>query len=318
MGKHHCRVYSNLREAQFVGVYDINPKLTNELSQLYEVQAFDSIDELLANVDAVSIATPTPTHFEIIQNCLEHHVHFLVEKPLTDTLARAESLLKPMNESGLIIQVGHIERFNPTYVELKNVLEPMKVFAINFQRLSPYRVSNKDVDVVLDLMVHDLDLCNDLTGTNPTAVNAYGTKPFSESLDHVVAQLMYASGMMITLTASRITEQKVRMVEVTAEDAYVQADFLNKNIYIHRCSTGAYTSNYHNGVKYQQESLTQSILVPSAEPLALEIKHFMNCISQGRTPVVPASSGYLALELADRIRNQVDAVNTKIVHTPSS
>lgn len=316
MGKHHCRVHSNLREAELVGVFDINGKTTSELSQFYEVPGYDSLDHLLANVDAVSIATPTPTHFEIMQRCIEHHVHFLVEKPILDSIDHIESLINMVAGSGLVIQVGHIERFNPTFMELKHVVEHLKVFAINFRRLSPYRVSNKDVDVVLDLMVHDLDLCNDLTGLEPIAINAFGLNPFSDSLDHVVAQLMYSTGLVMTLTASRITEQKVRTVEVTAEDAYVEADFLNKSIYIHRCSTGEYSSNNNNGVKYQQDSMIQRIMVPSAEPLALEIKHFINCITNGSTPCVPISAGLQAFCLAERIRNQANEMNFKISPLP--
>jgi virulence factor len=274
------------------------------------------LDDLLTNVDAVSIATPTPTHYEIIQRCIEHHVHFLVEKPVIGSIDHIESLTELVEKSGLIIQVGHIERFNPTYVELKHVLENQNIFAINFQRLSPYRVSNKDVDVVLDLMVHDLDLCNDLTGLEPIAINAFGLNPMSDTLDYVAAQLIYSTGMVMTLTASRITEQKVRSVDVTTEDAYVEADFLNKSIYIHRCSTGEYSSNNNNGVKYQQESMIQRIMVPSAEPLALEIKHFVNCIIQGSKPSVPFSAGIQAFCLAERILNQANSINYKIAHEP--
>jgi predicted dehydrogenase len=305
MGKQHCRIYSNLRESQLTGVYDINPQTAHEVSQLYEIPACNTLDDLLANVDAVSIVTPTPTHFQIMQKCVKHGIHFLVEKPVIDSMQQAESLLKATNQGQLTCQVGHIERFNPTYVELRHVLENRRVFAINFQRLSPYRVSNKDIDVVLDLMVHDLDLCNDLMGCEPVAINALGISPFSETLDHVVAQLSYSTGQVIALTASRITEQKVRMVQVTAEDAYIEADFLNKCIFIHRGSTGEYTSNTSHQVKYHQESLVERIMVPSAEPLALEIRHFIQCVRQGRPPDVPISEGLKALELAEHIRLQV-------------
>jgi predicted dehydrogenase len=305
MGKQHCRIYSNLRESQLTGIYDSDPHTAYQVSQLYEIPACHTLDDLLADVEAVSIVTPTPTHLQIIQKCVKHNIHFLVEKPVIDSMQQAESLLKATNQSQLTCQVGHIERFNPTYVELRHVLENRRVFAINFQRLSPYRVSNKDVDVVLDLMVHDLDLCNDLMGCEPVAVNALGINPFSETLDHVEAQLSYSTGQVITLTASRITEQKVRMVQVTAEDAYIEADFLNKSIFIHRGSTGEYTSNTSHQVKYHQESLVERIMVPSAEPLALEIRHFIQCIRQGTTPDVPLSAGLKALELAEHIRRQV-------------
>jgi len=272
---------------------------------MYDVPIFQDIDDLLDEVDAVSIATPTPTHYDLVRRCVEHNVHVLVEKPVTETIENAEQLARMVADSGLIVQVGHIERFNPTYLELKKVIEILNVLAINFRRLSPYSVSNKDVDVVLDLMVHDLDLSIDLTGKEPASINALGLTPFSSGLDHVAAQLFYPEGPLITLTASRITEEKVRCVDVTAEDAFVEADFLNKNISIHRCSTGEYSPINHGGVKYRQESFIERILVPNAEPLGLEIKHFLECVSNQCTPCVSVLDGLKALRLALQIRSVV-------------
>jgi len=312
MGRHHCRVFASLRESQLMGILDINPKTANELSEIYDVPVFQEIDDLLEQVDAVSIATPTPTHSDLVLRCLEHGVHVLVEKPITETITQAEQLARMVEEKGLIVQVGHIERFNPTYLELKKVIEDLKVIAINFRRLSPYRVSNKDVDVVLDLIIHDLDLSIDLSGREPSSINAIGLMPFSDSLDHVAAQLYYAAGPLITLTASRVTEEKVRSVEVIAEDSFVEADFLNKNIQIHRCSTGEYSAQKQGGVKYHQESVIERILVPNAEPLALEIKHFLDCVSKKRLPCVSVLDGLKALHLAQQIRDVVQEQNLRI------
>ncbi len=292
-----------------VGIFDINKHAATELSEINQVPAYNNLDDLLNEVDAVSIATPTSTHFELITHCLDYKIHVLVEKPITDCMEHANQLVDLVDRNNRIVMVGHIERFNPTYIELKHVLETQKVLAINFRRLSPYRVSNKDVDVVMDLMVHDLDLCLDLTGTEPTSINAYGIKPFSDGLDHVVAQLFYSDGPLITLTASRITEGKIRMVEVTTEEAFIEADFLNKNIYVHRCSSGEYSSNKNDGVKYQQDSMIQRIVVPNAEPLALEIKHFLSCIINNTIPSVPIRTGIKALMLVEQIRQRAELAN---------
>jgi predicted dehydrogenase len=316
MGRHHCRVYATLRDSQLLGIYDTNPIVSQEYSALYDVPVYQDIDELLEHVEAVSIATPTPTHFHIVKRCLEHGVHVLVEKPITETIENAEKLTRMVDSGGPIVLVGHIERFNPTYLELKKVIEDMKVLAINFRRLSPYRGSNKDVDVVLDLMVHDLDLSIDLTGKEPGAINAFGLNPFSDGLDHVSAQLCYAGGPLITLTASRITEEKVRCVEVTAEQAFVEADFQNKSISIHRCSTGEYFAQNHSGVKYRQESLIERILVPSAEPLGLEIKHFLDCVGNKCSPSVSVRDGLRALRLAQQIRDVVSEHNIRLFSQP--
>jgi virulence factor len=316
MGQHHCRVYSNQREAQLVGVYDINPQVARETSGRYDVHDYLQLDDLLDQVDAVTIATPTPTHFDIAMKCLERKIHVLVEKPVTEKIEDAEHLARVIRDSVTIFQVGHIERFNPTYVELKKVLERLKVIAISFRRLSPYKVSNKDVDVVLDLMVHDLDLSNDLTGKDPVTITAYGLMPFSTSLDHVVAQLFYCNGPIITLAASRVTEQKIRAVEVTAEDAFVEADLMNKSISIYRGSTGEYSEKSRNGVSYHQESIIERILVPNVEPLGSEIKYFLECITQKRLPCVSIFDGLKALRLAQQICTLVNEQNLQFSGQP--
>jgi predicted dehydrogenase len=316
MGQHHCRVLANQKDAQLVGIYDIDTQVAKETSARYDVAEYKRLDDLLEQVEAVIIATPTPTHFDISMQCLERKIHVLVEKPVTEKVEDAEFLERYTRRNGSILQVGHIERFNPTYVELKKVLEEMSVIAINFRRLSPYRVSNKDVDVVIDLMIHDLDLSNDLTADDPLLVNAYGLMPFSDSLDHVVAQLVYYNGPLITLTASRVTEQKIRSVDVTAQDAFVEADFMNKSIFIHRGSTGEYSGKCRNGVSYHQESIIERILVPNAEPLALEIKYFLECIIKNHRPQVSIGDGLKALRMAQVISRLVNEQNHRFIRQP--
>jgi virulence factor len=316
MGQHHCRVVANQKDAELVGIYDVDAQVAKETSANYAVPQYQQLDDLLEQVDAVIVATPTPTHFDITMQCLERNIHVLVEKPVTEKVEDAEYLASYVQRNGTLLQVGHIERFNPTYVELKKVLDNMSLIAVNFRRLSPYRVSNKDVDVVVDLMVHDLDLSNDLTGREPVAINAYGLMPFSESPDHVVAQLVYNNGPLITLTASRVTEQKIRSVDVTTEDAFVEADFMNKSIFIHRGATGEYTGKCRNGVSYRQESIIECILVPNSEPLALEIKYFLECIIQHRQPRVSIWDGLRALRLAQDISKLVNEQNYRFSRQP--
>jgi virulence factor len=316
MGQHHCRVIANQKDAELAGIFDINAQVSKETAANYDVPQYQRLDDLLKQVDAVVVATPTPTHFDITMQCLERNIHVLVEKPVTAKVQDAEYLARHVQHNGTVLQVGHIERFNPAYIELKKVLAKISVIAVNFRRLSPYRVSNKDVDVVIDLMVHDLDLSNDLTGREPLTINAYGLMPFSDSPDHVVAQLVYHNGPLITLTASRVTEQKIRWVDVTAEDAYVEADFMNKSIFIHRGSTGEYTGKCRNGVSYRQESLIERILVPNSEPLALEIKYFLECITQHQQPRVSIWDGLKALRMAQDISQLVNDQNHRFSRQP--
>lgn len=306
MGIHHCRVYSSLRQVDFVGIYDIDDRAAGRVSRQYHVPVIDTIDELLDQVDAVSVTTPTPPHYELVKRCLANGIHVLVEKPFAETLEQAEELTQISEASGLVVQVGHIERFNPAYIELKHVLEEMSLLAINFRRLSPYQGSNTDVDVVLDLMTHDLDLVLDLIQEEPISINASGLKVFSDNLDHVIVQMSFVSSPMVTITASRVTEQKIRAIDVTARGAYIEADLLNKNISVHRRSFGEYLDQNHKNVKYHQESLVERILVPPIEPLVGEIVDFVNCIDERRMPKVSAREGTEALRLVFKIRELIE------------
>jgi predicted dehydrogenase len=306
MGQRHCRVYSNLRHAQLVGLLDANLETGYQVAKQYGVTAFEQMDDLLECVDAVSLAVPTPLHFDFAVHCLARGIHVLIEKPMTETIDQAEKLTRIAEGSGLVVQVGHIERFNPTYTELKNVLDDMSVLAINVRRLSAYLGSNTDVDVILDLMIHDIDLLLDLVGTEPTSVSAYGLTAFSGVADHVVAHLRFATGPLASVTASRVTEQKVRCIEVTAREAYIEADLLNKAISVHRRTSGEYLNQNRRGVKYRQESLLERIHVPTFEPLFLQLQSFVDCVLQNRPSIVSVRDGLRALRLAVAVRDSLE------------
>ena len=182
MGQNHCRVYSNLKNTKFVGVCDVNAEQGRDVARTYEVSYFREVDSLLENVDAVSICTPTPQHYEMVMRCLERNIHVLVEKPFTETLEQAQALKEAAEaKDNLVVQVGHIEMFNPTFSELRKVLEEMTPLAINFNRLSPFQGSNVDVDVVLDLMIHDIALVVNMFTSEPVSMDAYGFSVFSET-----------------------------------------------------------------------------------------------------------------------------------------
>lgn len=302
MGKNHCRVVGGLRRAVLAGICDQNVKAGVAVARQHEVPFFASVDELLDQVDAVTIAVPTPFHFDVASLCIARGIHVFVEKPITTTVEEADKLVALAEASGLVVQVGHIERFNPTYTELKNVLADMTPLAVNFRRLSQYAGSNMDVDVVLDLMIHDLDLMSDLLGSEPVQIDASGVTAFSGSLDHAIACVRTASGPLVTVTASRLTEQKVRQIEVTSLEAYVVADLLNKSISVHRSMVGEYVNHALRGVKYRQESIVESIHVPMAEPLLLEMQHYLDCVRTGAMPLVTAAQGAQALRLAMQVR----------------
>lgn len=306
MGQNHCRVFSNMRHAKFVGVCDVNGDLGKEIARKYEVSYFRDVDSLIENVDAVSICTPTPQHYELVMRCLDRNVHVMVEKPFTETLEQARALKEAAeSKRKLVVQVGHIEKFNPTFIELRKVLEGMTILAINFNRLSPFQGSNVDVDVVLDLMIHDIGLVVDLFETEPISMDAYGLSVFSDTIDHGLAVLRYDPGLLVSLTASRVTEQKVRGINVTSKEAYIEADLLNKNISVHRRTLGDYVNHKNSGVKYRQESLIERIVVPAMEPLFLELQDFVNCVIENKTPQVTAADGYNALRFVLLLRDKI-------------
>jgi len=305
MGQNHCRVYSGLPRAELAGIYDLDSQVGKVIARKFGAPYFSQLDDLLLNVDAISLATPTPQHYDLALHCLAHGVHLMIEKPIADTLEQADALTLSAEQSGLVVQVGHIERFNPTYHELKNVLESLTVLAINIRRLSAYEGSNKDVDVILDLMIHDTDLVCDLVGKEPASISAHGLTVSNRAIDHAIAQLTYESGPLLTLTASRVTELKVRSIEVTALEAFLECDLLNKTISVHRRTRGEYLNNNLQGVKYRQESIVERIHVPAYEPLYMELQHFVDCILDGIPPMVPARDGLKALRLAENIRQAI-------------
>jgi virulence factor len=317
MGERHCRVYSGLQNVEFVGVSDASPDRGRAVGATYGVPFYADYHELLRDVDAVSIATPTSTHYEVASQALYERVHVLVEKPLAGSLKEAHDLAWLAGQSSTVFQVGHIERFNPAFLELQVVLEDLQIVALAARRLSPFDTSNTDIDVVYDLMIHDLDLAVTLLGDEVEGVQAYGRSAHMDSADYVVASLSMTGGGIASLTASRLTEQKVRVLEITALGAYIEADLLNKSIYIYRRTLPEYVQSNQRPLRYRQESLVERIHVPTAEPLMLELQDFVRCIREGARPKVSAQAGLRALELAASVRDCLQPALSGVGETKS-
>ena len=203
MGQQHCRVYSTLRRAQLVGVHDVNPELgAATAATRWKCHSLPTLRSYWRRWKRSAWLLQRQATLIFRMTCLDHGVHLLVEKPITETLEQADQLTRTAEQSDLVVQVGHIERFNPAYIELKNVLEDFHMLAVNFRRLSAYSGSNKDVNVVLDLMIHDLDLVLDMIGEEPEEIVAYGLTALGNAVDHVNVQLSFKSGPMVSMTAS--------------------------------------------------------------------------------------------------------------------
>jgi virulence factor len=307
MGERHCRVYANLRIVDLIGIADLDADRGQSVAATYDTEYFLDYQTLLDEVDAVSIVTTTPSHFKLAMDVLQNNTHVLVEKPITETIEQAEQLVAEAEKQNMILQVGHIERFNPAYMELKNVIEGKNLVAVNIQRLSSFDASNTDVDVIRDLMIHDLDLVADLLGHEFDGLTAWGRSLSTNTTDHAVANFSFKDGPVVTLMASRVTEQKVRSIEVVADGTYVEADLLGKTVMMHRRTLPQYVDNQAG--KYRQESFIECIHVPMVEPLLLELRHFVECVGNQQPVSVSGHDGLYALKLADLVSEQVNQGN---------
>ena len=304
MGQRHCRVYSSLHHVDFVGICDLNAEVGQRVASAHDTRYFADVDELLTQVDAVTVATTTPAHYALVKRAIERGVHVLVEKPIAETIEQGRALVKLAAQYEVVLQVGHIERFNPTFLELRKLLAGKHIISVNMRRLSSFDASNTDVDVIYDLMIHDLDLMTSLLGDNFETKQAWGRSLSTHTVDHALAVFSYCDGPIATLCASRVTEQKVRAIEVVADGAYIEADLLGKSLVVHRHTFPRYVESGDVNT-YRQESLIERIHVPMNEPLALELNHFVDCVSEGRSSDVPGEDGVRAVELADQLVQQI-------------
>lgn len=309
MGERHCRVYANMPSVELVGISDMGIERGRAVAETYETHFFESYHDLLARVDAVTIATPTDTHFAVAADCLSAGVHILIEKPLAGTLTEARKLAKLAEESDLIVQVGHIERFNPAFLELESILQDMDVVGLAAHRLSPFDTSGTDADVIYDLMIHDIDIALALLPQGLAHIQATGRAARTTAVDYAIATLSFGDGPIASLTASRITEQKVRLLEVTTLGAYITADLLNKSIRVYRRAVPEFVSGEQRPLRYRQENLVEWIQIPTAEPLHLELQDFVRCARDGVRPKVSATEALHALTVASSISERI--------HTPS-
>mgnify|MGYP003564661528 CR=1 FL=1 len=310
MGQHHTRVLGLLKDVELYGVADINVTRGLDIASKYRVRFFEDYHDLLACVDAVCIAVPTRLHYQVGMECLNAGVHVLIEKPIAASIEEAESLVNAAADNNCILQVGHIERFNPAFQELGNVLKTENLLALEAHRMSPYSQRANDVSVVLDLMIHDLDLLLDLTASPVVKLTASGTqREASGYLDYVTANLRFANGAIATLTASKVTHRKIRTISAHCKNALIEADFLNNEILIHRQTTADYTTNYGQ-VLYRQDGLIEKVYTSKIEPLHAELEHFVSCVRGGNQPSVGGEQALKALRLASLVEQMAKETPT--------
>jgi predicted dehydrogenase len=301
MGQHHTRVLSLLKDVELIGVSDVNVERGLDIASKYRVRFFENYLEMLSHVEAVCIAVPTRLHYQVGLDCLQAGVHVLIEKPIAASIQEAELLVNAAAQYNCILQVGHIERFNPAFQELSKVLKTEELLAIEAHRMSPYSQRANDVSVVLDLMIHDLDLLLELAGSPVIKLSAAGSRASDSGyLDYVTATLNFANGIVATVTSSKVTHCKIRRIAAHCKNSLTEADFLNNEILIHRQTTANYTTDYGQ-VLYRQDGLIEKVYTSNIEPLHAELEHFVGCVRGGNQPSVGGEQALKALRLASFI-----------------
>jgi len=289
LGQHHARVYADLPGATLAAIYDADSSRAAEVAARHGVPAFGQLRELTDAADAISVAVPTVDHHRVARTLLEAGKDVLVEKPMTATLAEAEDLIGLASEKGAVLQVGHIERFNPAVDALrKAALQPR---FIEVHRLSPFSPRSLDVDVLLDLMIHDLDIVLCLDGSGAVQVDAVGVPVLTSKVDIANARLRFASGLIANLTASRVSAEKVRKFRVFSPKTYISVDFAARSAQVYRLIQG----------KGGPEITTEQTAAPDEEPLRRQLAAFVAAVRERTTPAVTGADGLRVLTLAHTV-----------------
>ena len=279
MGQYHGRVYAELWDVDLVGIVDIDPERAAAVAAQYDTAPFTDHRAMIGRVDVVSVAVPTELHFHVARDLLDAGVSVLVEKPITPTLDEARELYAIARRSGAILEVGHVERFNGAVQELRKIVD--RPILVECRRLGPFVPRVQKDTVVMDLMIHDLDIVLALIDSPLTRISAAGAVVLSDAIDVATVQLGFASGAIATITASRATEEKIRTLAITQPDAYIVLDYTDQDIQIHRRAAQEYTLN-RESIRYRQASFVEHLFVHRDNPLKLEIQHLIRSMQRAR------------------------------------
>lgn len=297
LGRFHAQKYAQSAQCRLVAVADARQDVREAVAAEVGTRAVADYRHLLGEVDAVSIVTPTPAHFSIARDFLAAGAHVLVEKPITDTAREARELIALAASRQRTLQVGHLERFNSAILAAEPHLRAPRF--VECHRLAPYKERGTDVNVVLDLMIHDIDLVQTIVAAPVLTIDAIGTPVFSDAIDIVNARIRFANGCVVNATASRVSLRTERKMRIFEDDAYLSLDLQQKILTLIRKREGAVTPS-ELPVNIQEQSLEQG------DALKAEIEAFLECIRTGRPPAVSGEDGLAALETAMRITEQVN------------
>ncbi len=293
-GQFHCKILSELSEVNFVGIYDVEPATGLAFSEIYKTTAFESFKDLVENIDALVVTAPTSEHFEIARYALLSGIHVFVEKPICASVTDASQLIELSRDRELVLQVGHIERFNPAF----QALHPLEFrpHYLESYRLAPFSPRGTDVSVVLDLMVHDIDLILKIVNKSVKKIEAAGIKVASENVDFANAQIEFENGCIANLTASRVAADRVRQLVFYQGKEQVVLDFVNRTA--KKSNVGFADDQVQNG---KLETKLEASNSSEINPLKQELLAFVHAVNQRQAPMVSAAEGTEALKIALKI-----------------
>ncbi len=282
LGTQHARILSYLEEADLQAVADIDFQKALQIGNRHGVRYFENYEDMIDEIDAAVVATDTSAHFKVSENLLRHGKHVLVEKPITETVEQGERLLELATKNGLILQVGHLERFNPAVEAVENMISDPRF--IEVQRLGSFSARSLDIDVVLDLMIHDLDIILALIKDEVVAIKSSGIHVVSEKTDIANARLEFRSGCVATLTASRVHQGKVRKLRIFEPTSYYSIDYIDQEVKVFPLDG--------------RQTDIKTLKIQKDEPLKRELKNFLECVDTGKMTKVSGAEGLRALKLA--------------------
>ena len=304
LGRHHARVAASLAGYRVVGIHDHHPGRAAEVAAEFGLAVLGDLDEVAREAEAVVVATPTVSHAEVSRFFLDRGIHVLVEKPMTATLAEAEDLVARARRAGRVLQVGHVERYNPAIAAALSLVDSPRFIEVH--RLGVFTARSLDVDVVLDLMIHDLQIVSALVGRPVREIRAAGVPVLTPKLDITNARLEFDGGCVANLTASRVSAEKVRKCRVFAPSLYVSIDMQAQSVSAMRLSRDSGRPEIH----------PVPVSVSREEPLARELADFRRAVADGSRPLVSGEDGRDALRLAERVVAAVESHRASFEEAP--
>ena len=313
LGKFHLNNWKDISEIELIGFYDPNDDTAKEVAEKYNLHRFENADELMNASDAIDIVAPTNFHFELCEQAVKKGKHVFVEKPLANTMEEAGQLVKLAQESGIKLQVGHVERFNPAFLAVKDMqLSPM---FIEVHRLAQFNPRGTEVSVILDLMIHDIDIILSIVKSDVKSISASGVGVMTETPDIANVRIEFHNGCVANLTSSRISMKKMRKMRLFQKDAYIGIDFLNKKTEVIRLKGPQDSNAFAFDIETPSGKKTVAIanpVIPEINAIKNELEEFRNAIFNNTKPIVSELDGLMAMDIAHQILEKIG--NNIITH----